>query len=68
MEKTDLILLEAKKVAEIFGIDELTLANWRSRKVGPPYVKVGHLVRYKLADIQAYIERNVRNLPTLESS
>lgn len=31
-----------------------TLANWRSKKMGPAYQKFGSRVRYPLADILAY--------------
>lgn len=35
-----------------------TLAKWRSEGVGPPYVKVGSLVRYKGQDLLCYLEAN----------
>ena len=31
-----------------------TLANWRSERKGPPYVKIGGRVLYPLADVVAY--------------
>jgi phosphatidylserine decarboxylase len=37
-----------------------TLASWRSRNSGPPYVKVGGRVLYKAADVEAWEERNKR--------
>jgi hypothetical protein len=31
-----------------------TLAQWRARKVGPAYTKLGGSVLYDLADVEAY--------------
>ena len=49
-------LLTSVEVAEILGITEGTLRNWRYQGDGPPYVKLGSAVRYKATDLQAYID------------
>lgn len=36
------------------SITLVTLATWRSRKQGPPYVKVGGRVLYPLDGVEAY--------------
>jgi hypothetical protein len=36
------------------GMSSKTLANWRSRGQGPPFVKFGSAVRYALTDVVAY--------------
>lgn len=38
-----------------------TLATWRSRGNGPPYVKVGGKVLYRVTDIEAYEKKNTRS-------
>lgn len=38
-----------------------TLATWRSRNTGPAYVKVGGKVLYRLADVEAYEQKNTRS-------
>lgn len=38
-----------------------TLATWRSRGNGPPYVKVGGKVLYRVADLEAYEKKNTRS-------
>lgn len=38
-----------------------TLATWRSRGSGPPFVKVGGKVLYRVADIVAYEAKNTRS-------
>ena len=56
-QKTEPLLLTAQ-AAEILGIKPGTLDNWRSTKrVQIPFVRVGRAVRYRLSDLQAFIER-----------
>lgn len=38
-----------------------TLATWRSRGNGPPYVKVGGKVLYRVTDLEAYEKKNTRS-------
>lgn len=37
-----------------------TLRSWRQKKIGPPFVKVGRSVKYRLSDVEAYLD----SLPT----
>lgn len=41
------------------GISRLTLADWRCKRVGPPFVKVGRLVRYRQEDLDAWLNSRV---------
>lgn len=52
-------LLSAGQAAEILGLKESTLAQfrWRGDK-RLPWVKMGKSIRYKLADIESFIERS----------
>lgn len=34
-----------------------TIANWRSEGTGPPWKRVGHDIRYRWADIEAWIDQ-----------
>jgi excisionase family DNA binding protein len=49
-------LLTAEQVATLTGLSIETLAQWRSRRRGIPYLKVGRMVRYDPADVQTYLE------------
>jgi len=50
-------LLTAQQTAELLGVNAGTLAVWRcTRRYDLPYVKCGRSVRYRLADIEAFIE------------
>jgi hypothetical protein len=42
-------------VAQRLTVQLATLADWRFRGVGPPFVKVGKLVRYPLDALDAWI-------------
>lgn len=46
------------KLAEYLELSEQTLANWRSRKRGPAWVKIGGQVRYRDKDIEVFISEN----------
>ena len=50
-------LLTPEEVAEITGLSMDTLAQWRSQKRCIPYLKIGRVVRYDPAEVQAYLER-----------
>lgn len=49
-------LLNAAEVAEWIDVDQQLLADWRSRRVGPPFLKLGHrTVRYEPAAIRKWL-------------
>jgi predicted DNA-binding transcriptional regulator AlpA len=49
--------LSERQVEEEYGINSRTLQGWRTRKKGPPYLKVGGtLVRYNRIELEAWIE------------
>lgn len=49
-------LLSEKEAAEILGCGFRTLRNWRAKRDGPRFVKIGQrLVRYRRADLEAFI-------------
>ena len=50
-------LLTPREAAQFLGLSAGTLAIWRCRKrYGLAYVKVGSRVRYRLRDLQAFID------------
>lgn len=49
-------LLTCREAAEFLGVPESTLAQWRSQRRGPPYIKLElRLVRYRCSDLEAYL-------------
>jgi len=57
-------LISADDAAKFLGVSAGTLAVWRSTKrYFLPYIKVGHLVRYRQNDLSEFISRRVFNEP-----
>lgn len=56
--------LTPKQAAVLLNVPAATLAVWRStNRVVLPFFKIGHHVRYRRADIDRFIEANLRNPP-----
>ncbi len=51
-------LLTNEQAAERLGIQPGTLENWRVRKFGPPYIKMGKVVRYEINEVDRYKREN----------
>jgi len=61
MESYMQILLDERKAAEVLGLSPGTLSVWRSTgRYQVPFVKVGHLVRYRVSDLDAWLESRTR--------
>ena len=53
-------LMGQKEAAEFLNIKAETLQSWRStRRYDLPFVKIGRLAKYRLSDLQAFIERHM---------
>lgn len=53
---TDTILLTRREAAAYLGVAEQTLAVWKcTGRRSLPFVKIGRLVRYRKADLDAFI-------------
>lgn len=50
-------LLTTKELAKYLGIGESTLLQYRFDGTGPAYIKLGHLVRYKISDVEAWLAK-----------
>lgn len=51
-------LLTTVEAAEFLRRQPQTLAYWRCAGKGPPYVKAGAGVRYRLSDLEAWLATN----------
>ena len=55
-------LLDPEQVAEALGVSPKTLNVWRcTGRYDLPFVKVGSRVRYRRADVEAFLERRTRS-------
>jgi len=53
-------ILSRKALAEHLGVSDEALAQMATRGTGPQYVKIsGRLVRYRMADVEAWLESNL---------
>ncbi len=50
--------LKEKEVSELTGISITALRNWRARKKGFAFCKIGKSVRYPLKDLLSCFEEN----------
>ena len=56
-------LLTPEAVADQLGMTLHTLAVWRcTKRVALPYVKVGRSVRYRAADVEAFISSHLQQV------
>lgn len=54
--------LTPKQTALLLNIPEATLSVWRcTNRVVLPFFKLGHHVRYRRADLEQFIAKNLRN-------
>ena len=59
--------LTTKEAAAYLGVTERTLIRWRVNRTGPAWTYAGHQVRYRPADLEAYLEAK-RTVPVREGS
>lgn len=60
-------LLTTSLVARQLDCEQKTLEAWRSRGQGPPFVRVGRLIRYRREDIEAWVIAR-RTTPMIQTS
>lgn len=53
-------LMTADDLSAQTGIPERTLAQWRYQKRGPTYLKLEGHVRYRRADVDAWLKANTQ--------
>jgi excisionase family DNA binding protein len=51
--------LDTKQAAQYLGLKKNTLEVWRVKGGGPTFVKFGRAVRYRIQDLDAYVEKNL---------
>jgi excisionase family DNA binding protein len=52
-------LLSEMQAARVLNLSSRTLQAWRSKGVGPPFVRAGRAVRYRRSDILSWVESRV---------
>jgi predicted DNA-binding transcriptional regulator AlpA len=49
------VLIDEKQLCAELGISGVTATKWRAKAEGPPFIKVGRLVRYRRSDVEAWL-------------
>ncbi len=62
-DKPPQALLTAVAVAEELGVPLQTLYGWRSAGKGPRGIRVGRYLRYRRADVDAWLEKQADPIP-----
>jgi predicted DNA-binding transcriptional regulator AlpA len=58
------LVLSPDRAAQVLGVPARTLEAWRWRRTGPPYIKLGKRVGYRVADIESWLAaQRVETLP-----
>lgn len=51
--------LSSGEVAEMLGVTQRTVENWRGSGKGPAYARIGSNIRYREEDVLAWVEANM---------
>ena len=54
-------LIDTVQLAEYLGNEVNTCEGWRLKGIGPRYIKVGRLVRYRIENVDLWLESQTRN-------
>jgi predicted DNA-binding transcriptional regulator AlpA len=47
--------LDEKSLCALLASSSVTATKWRAKAKGPPFIKVGRLVRYRRSDVDAWL-------------
>lgn len=67
MSIDELRTLSAGEAADALGLAPGTLAKLRLSGLGPVYLKLGRRVRYRAADLEAYMQARLRRSTSEEA-
>ena len=56
MIQNDLMTVNEKEAARITGFSVKTLQNRRYLRQPPTFLKIGRLIRYRISDLQSFLE------------
>jgi predicted DNA-binding transcriptional regulator AlpA len=51
-------LITTKIAADLLGRHPAVLADWRHQKRGPRYIKIGKSIRYRMSDLENWVDRH----------
>jgi len=57
-EREQSIKMRGRKAAAYIGVSDRTLEKWRQHNTGPPYHRLGRIIVYDKADLDAFLNTN----------
>ena len=48
--------MDEKELCSTLGIASVTATKWRAKAEGPPFVKLGRLIRYRRSDVASWLQ------------
>ena len=61
--RDELDLLDRETAAAVLSVEPRTLDDWRQKRIGPPWVKIGGRIFYRRSSILRWIE-HIEEAPT----
>lgn len=49
-------LLNTAEAAKLLHVAEITISKWRMDGLGPQFIRFGRGIRYRVSDIEAWVE------------
>ncbi len=56
--------ITTEQAATYLGLHTQTLKRYRSQKIGPDYLRIGNIIRYKEVDLDAWVLKSSRREET----
>jgi hypothetical protein len=56
-------VLDQHELSGLLGVDSRTVSTWRTKGVGPAFIKVGNRVMYREADVTRWLDLRVEQTP-----
>jgi hypothetical protein len=53
---TEKLFYDTCEISAMFGISEAYLRKLRSRQAGPVFVRIGRMIRYRVADVKRWLD------------
>jgi predicted DNA-binding transcriptional regulator AlpA len=53
-------LLSSQELADYFSVPLNTVYVWRARGTGPPGIKVGRFTRYRMSEVDAWLDERIK--------
>ena len=67
MVSTNVELVNEEQASATLRVSPRTLQAWRVRGGGPAFIKMGRSVRYRIVDLQEFVNGNVHHSTSEES-